>query len=253
MTTISVIVTTTGRPTLAAALDSIERQISPADEVVVVYDTQEAPPPPSSNVRCVWTGGRENPCTARNIGAKAATSEYISFLDDDDTWLETHLDCVRRGIESSGASVVCTSFWDLDATGMHAGLIAPERLEFERFLCRNPGLRGSNLTIAAAAFHRVGGFDSKFPAMNDLDLGIRLADSDEKYLGIPTRTVIFRTHDGPRLSTPGSAANRNGLLAFWQRYAKRMHPDERKAYSEWAARFWGFTDFEEVAAEGAGS
>lgn len=245
--TISVIVTTTGRTTLRESLESVARQTSSPDEVVLVYDTPEKPQHFPPDVRCFWTGGSGNPCDARNHGARMATSKYVAFLDDDDYWLENHLACVKQGIETSGASVICTSFWNLDNSGMEPGLTAPTELEFRQFLCRNPGLRGSNLTVESSIFHRVGGFDPAFLAMNDLDLGIRLADSQPKYLGIAERTVVFRCHDGPRLSTRGSVANQHGLLAFWRRYAARMSMEEQEAFAEWAVRYWQFADFAALA------
>jgi len=250
VSTLSAIITTTGRSTLHEALDSVRGQTSPADEIIVVHDTPEPPALQEAGVRSIWTQGASNACIARNRGVEAATSDFVAFLDDDDYWLESHVACARRAIKESGAAVLCASFWKRIGDNVQPEKTAPTSIDFNAFFCRNPGLRGSNLIIEAATYLRVGGFDPSFPSQNDLDLGIRLADHNVAYHGITERTVVFRQHEGPRLSTRGSTANRNGVLAFWRRYSERMNHAEKEAYAAWVAGFWGFVDFPELAEKG---
>ncbi|MGH7411297.1 MAG: glycosyltransferase family 2 protein, partial [Candidatus Methylomirabilis sp.] len=123
----------------------------PPDQVIVVYDDDSSPelPPLGRKIgaKVLATPGRAGASAARNLGARAATSEWLAFLDDDDWWLPEYLKAARRLAESVDADVVCTSF--LVAQGM---LLEPEKsapidLQSADFFSHNPGLRASNLLI----------------------------------------------------------------------------------------------------------
>jgi len=81
MSTISFIIPTVGRPSLAAALASIERWAG--DEVTVVQHT-----PPSGR----W-GNPE-----RQQGTAHATGEYLAYLDDDDVYVPGHRELMQQAI-----------------------------------------------------------------------------------------------------------------------------------------------------------
>lgn len=89
---ISVIVPTIGRATLAATLDSIQKQMFAEDEVVVVGDTLsywEDPKISLSNRRLTFAevegGDRGN--AARIRGMELATGTHLAFMDDDDAYI----------------------------------------------------------------------------------------------------------------------------------------------------------------------
>lgn len=96
--TISVVIPTMGRPALAAALDSVERQYLKPDEIVLVNDSPEQHSLErylahlSIPVQELFTGGRTGEPAARNVGFRAVSGRYVALLDDDDVWLPHHLD-----------------------------------------------------------------------------------------------------------------------------------------------------------------
>jgi hypothetical protein len=98
--TVSVLVATSGRPTLEAALESITCQTRPGDQVLVIgatldistraakygCDFMQAPP------------GKDWGASERQFAAPYATGEYLTFLDDDDVWLPGARDAMESAM-----------------------------------------------------------------------------------------------------------------------------------------------------------
>ncbi|MEN8139834.1 MAG: glycosyltransferase [Thermodesulfobacteriota bacterium] len=93
MPLISVIIPTWNRVDfLATAIDSVLSQNFQDFELIVVDDgsTDATPELLASHGRRLTTlatgGNQQGPAAARNLGIKAATGEFIAFLDSDDWW-----------------------------------------------------------------------------------------------------------------------------------------------------------------------
>lgn len=88
---VTVVIPTRHRPgLLARALTSVYQQETPAAQVVVVIDGPDDETartlqshPDVTVVQRATSGG---PAAARNDGVRAATSQFVAFLDDDDVW-----------------------------------------------------------------------------------------------------------------------------------------------------------------------
>jgi hypothetical protein len=103
---LTVIVASTGRPTLAAALHSATSQMLPGDELILVYDD---------------TGDAGD--TPRNRVMDGAHGTHICFLDDDDEYRPGALEAIRRfarehpgriGIFRINFGLWGTPWWDHD-------------------------------------------------------------------------------------------------------------------------------------------
>lgn len=102
--TLSIVVPTIGRPSLAYTIQSVDYQLGPFDEVIVVSD---GPLPEvrrlveSAGRRYFYfeTAGRmyDYGGTPRNIGISRSRGQYLAFMDDDDTYLPGGLDAIRQG------------------------------------------------------------------------------------------------------------------------------------------------------------
>src|ERR1700722_10398671 len=93
---VSVVITTAGRPSVrAAALSALDQTCAPL-EVIVVVDTVEGHVPSvlcdiASSIRVFFTGGI-GANGARMRGVMESRGRVIAFLDDDDVWLPEKLE-----------------------------------------------------------------------------------------------------------------------------------------------------------------
>jgi HAD superfamily hydrolase (TIGR01662 family) len=174
----SVVVPTIGRPSLDALLDALAAGSGPRpDELIVVDDRPSGPRlspdrPGLPPVRVLRTGGG-GPARARNLGWRAADSEWIAFLDDDvvpdPDWFE------RLAQDLAGLPA--------DVAGSQGRVRVPlpedrAPTDWER---GTAGLATSSWITADLAYRRcalaaVGGFDERFPRAfrEDSDLALRV-------------------------------------------------------------------------------
>ncbi len=106
---VSVLVRSTGRDTLAAALASVAAQTWPAIEVVVVNARGPGHPPvdPQGLARLRVVGG-EGPlhrCEAANLALDSAAGELLVFLDDDDWFDPGHVAGLVAALRASPDAV----------------------------------------------------------------------------------------------------------------------------------------------------
>ncbi|WP_415976053.1 glycosyltransferase family 2 protein [Rhodococcus sp. 077-4] len=84
---ISVVIPTIGRASLAGAVHSALTQSIGVLEIVVVADTTEPLDlPEDARIRVVRTGPGSGGANARQLGITQATGDVIALLDDDDLW-----------------------------------------------------------------------------------------------------------------------------------------------------------------------
>lgn len=112
---VSVVVRSMGRPTLARALDSLARQDYPRIDVVVVNARGDGhlPPPLHAGphaVRFVPGSVRRTRPQAANAGQDAAAGDWITFLDDDDLVLPTHISGLVAATARAGGRRFVHSF-----------------------------------------------------------------------------------------------------------------------------------------------
>lgn len=211
---------------LQRAVESVRQQSWVPHELVVVNDGTSPVVVPGARVVDVGPGA--GACLARNVGARVARGDWLAFLDDDDAW---HPEYLAEAASLAGeVDLVLTAFTKVRASGEEVPeKVPPDRLEVSALLVRNPGIRGSNILVRREVFLGVGGFDESLAAVQDLDLGIRLADAGVRH-GVNIRPrVAFHVHKGPRISTPG-AANAWGNRGFLARHGRRMTADQVLAF-----------------------
>jgi glycosyltransferase involved in cell wall biosynthesis len=99
--TVSVVIPTIGRPSLARAVESALNQTLPVAEVIVVADTdQHIALPPDDRVRLLRNRGGGGAARCRQVGIDAAQGTVTALLDDDDEWHTTKL---AKQLEAVGA------------------------------------------------------------------------------------------------------------------------------------------------------
>ena len=126
----AVIPTRLSRPTtLRRALASARAQQGVEIEIIVVVNNVEPdaslPDDLGSDVRLITLPGRSSVGEARNVGAAAASNEWVGFLDDDDEWLP---DKIARQLDvaaHAGRSVIVATRYNLLVDGLLVGVRPP--------------------------------------------------------------------------------------------------------------------------------
>src|SRR4051794_29851715 len=195
----SVVVPTIGRPSLDVLLDALAAAAGPRPaELILVDDRPGGSPlrpdrPGLPPVRVLRTGGG-GPARARNLGWRAARTEWIAFLDDDvlpdPDWYE--------GLERDIADLAP----DVAGSQGRVRVPLPEGRRATDWERGTAGLATSSWITADLAYRRsalaaVGGFDERFPRAfrEDSDLALRVMDTGsrlvrgERWITHPVRPV----------------------------------------------------------------
>ncbi|MBC7769863.1 MAG: glycosyltransferase family 2 protein [Phycisphaerales bacterium] len=201
--TISVIVPTRDRPEhLRQALASIRALEGPDLEFEIILGDNGSSPvtqiiADEFDARRVDARGGEGASFARNAALKAATGDYVAFLDDDDCWVATHLrehlDVLetRADLDAVIGQVISADY-KLRPIGKAWPAEPPE--EGEELLRHM--LSGYFPQIGAVVARRsvresIGSFDERLTGGEDLDWLLRLARQD-KIAVIAVESVVFR-------------------------------------------------------------
>lgn len=248
-------IATVGRPQVERALCSVRAQSQPPERVLVVVDgrphrknyvdrlVKKSPLRVDvyRNDRTRGASGAWNTALDQLARAEDRAAVVVSFLDDDDWWEPDHLACVN-GAVTSGAEVVATTIVRHDAASPEGGIIEPPAvLVHADFLRGNPGIQGSNLSARLSTLLHAGLFDEALRSCTDRDLCIRLADLGARYEAVRGGRVHHEARRRGRLSTPGSAAKRQGLDTFYAKHAWRMTSADESAFLERGRTFFAWT------------
>lgn len=182
---------------LIEAMRSVYAQDFTDYELIVVDDGS---PIPLGATRTFndWQLIRSNqtygPGRARNIGASAATGEYLLFLDADDTLKPQALSRLWDARCKTGVI-----YGDVEYTGSEHGIhVMPEWSLHDLLLLTSP------LPITALhskdAWQAVSGFDESLAGLEDVDYWIRLADRGFCGQRISATIFSYRRHVNSRQS-----------------------------------------------------
>lgn len=168
---VDVVIPTLGRPSLAGLLAGLGRV---AGRVLVVDDRPAAGTPLDVPARIeVLRGRAAGPAAARNVGWRAASTQWIAFLDDDVLPPADWYDALLADLAGCGE----------DVAGSQGRVLVPlpadrRPTDWERNVA---GLARARWATADLAYRRavlaeVGGFDERFPRAyrEDADLGLRV-------------------------------------------------------------------------------
>ena len=214
-----VVIPTSGRPSLRETLHGLARGDGPLPWRVIVVDdrrrrsrplTHAASPKALAGLVEVVEGRGRGPAAARNTGWRAATADWVAFLDDDvmpgPGWREKLHDDLHRGsrVGASQGRVRVPLPTDRAPT------------DWERNVA---GLEHARWATADMAYRRdvlqaVGGFDERFPRAyrEDADLGLRVTAAGWEIVG-GDREVLHPVRRAPaRVSLDKQSGNADDVL-----------------------------------------
>ncbi len=141
---------------------------------------------------------------ARNYGAGVSKGAFIAFLDDDDEWSPEKIELQMQKMTDDNIGIVYCNTW-INSEKSHS--IKPRFKNAKPEGNIYPVLFGKNVVgstsfplIRKKAFDEVGGFNETMPALQDMELWLRIAQSyTVKYIHKPLGTYYF--YIGDRISS----------------------------------------------------
>lgn len=219
------------RQGIASALQQSHREI----ELIVVDDgsTDETPEILRSisdpRVR-VLTQQNAGVCAARNNGLRAATGDYIAFLDSDDTWHPTCLEMLVSVLKRrSEVALVYCGWQNVGLPGPRGQPFVPP--DYERPNKIAALFEGCRWPIHAAlvrreTVERAGYFDERYPTSEDFLFWLKIACKNRIYR-LPEVLAFYHHHDRPRATDDALRMARNHWLV--QREFLKANPDIGRA------------------------
>lgn len=230
---IDCVIPTHGRPHyLREALASVLAQTLVPVSVTVVSDdgdeesrrVVEAATPADRRTRVRFVhreSGAPGASASRNRGAEVGGASLLAFLDDDDVWEPSYLQCAHEVLVRDRVDVVVTGLRKFSAGGPGAAKVPVAGLDPRGAYRRHPGATGSNIVLTRAAFDAVGGFDPGLPVQNDRDLFLRLLLQGCSYAVQPEVLVGVRQHGEGRL-TDGGTRRADGIMLLDAKHGPRF-------------------------------
>jgi histidinol-phosphate phosphatase family protein len=211
MTGYTIVIPTTGRENLYALLDDLRRgEDAQSQEIIVVDDRRDGTDLALDGVRVLRSGGR-GPAAARNTGWRAATTEWIAFLDDD----------VRVSAHWHTELVADLEHQPTEVGASQAQIVVPlpahrKPTDDER---RTAALANAQWITADMAYRReallaVGGFDERFPRAyrEDADLALRISAAGYRIVRGQRATTHPARRAGPLASLRAQRGNADNAL-----------------------------------------
>jgi glycosyltransferase involved in cell wall biosynthesis len=236
-TTISVVIPARNRAAvIGRAIACANRQTFLPIEIIVVDDgsdddgatiaAAQAAQSDAVPIRIIPLDARAGAPNARNIGAAAATGEWIALLDSDDGWDETKLASLIPLIQDDVVAVFSDTVF-LDGKGGGTRKFGREADAPEGLLYENTLGGCSAAMIRRRTFLDIGGFDITLPSCQDWDMWLKLQQAGRIALCHEPLTQYY-FDAGDRISrNPQSVVKGHELL--YRRILSDYAPAERVA------------------------
>lgn len=173
-------------------------------------------------IRYIRLDHNRGAAAARNVGIRHATGRFIAFQDSDDEWLPAKLERHMRAFEACGSDVGVV-YSDMQrilrdgTTAYHRspkvvpGVLIDPTTRFYQ-VCK---LGIQSTVIRRECFARLGGFNEEFPALEDLELFIRLS-KHYRFHHLEAPLVRYYETDGLSKNIPAKLVARTLLLRLYQ-------------------------------------
>jgi glycosyltransferase involved in cell wall biosynthesis len=140
--------------------------------------------------------------SARNLGASRAKTEFLAFIDQDDTWPPDHIEVLLESFDRRpDLGWVYSDFCQIDSDGqmLRRGFLggtgyAPPASSMFAMLAQDLMMLPSATLIRTRAFSEAGGFDTTFRGYEDDDLFLRIFYAGWSFRFEPRPVTNYRIH-----------------------------------------------------------
>jgi glycosyltransferase involved in cell wall biosynthesis len=245
----TVIIPTFNRPAmLRQAVDSVLGQTFTDFELIVVDDDSRGSAwaaledVQDHRLSYVLNDRGRGGAGTRNAGIFRASGEWVAFLDDDDVWLPEKLAAQHREIVGSGDELAlvytCYAVYDFDKEKVVSVRRGRKQGSIGRDLLYTNHVGGLfSVVIRTDVLHEVGGLDERFPALQDADLYVRVAERGK--VSYVDETLVWVRKDHSDRITRNARSKLQGSVLFWNKYRSRISQDPRLMHRA-AARVFTF-------------
>lgn len=167
---------------LSEALTSVLHQTVVPDQVIIELDHV----------------GR-GPAVTRNQAWRRAETDWVAFLDDDDLFLNWHVEALLEGASTTGADLVYSQYQiqgddEVDPFVTWHGRVFDE--ELRQVLLWERNFIPVTVLVRRELLQAVDGFPEDVRMNEDWALWRRLLAHDVKFTHVPRRTWVWRWHAG---------------------------------------------------------
>lgn len=208
---LSIIIPTYNRPhLLERSVKSALAQTLDDFEVIVIDDASPEPVklPEHPKLRIIRQPENKGVVAARNLGARVAQGQWLTYLDDDDELLphmaETSLDAIAKTTLPKPVAVlsgmeVVEENGKVIQTRLPPTLVKGKHFFLEEIDSKQSFLSKQTLVVEREVLHKIGGYDEAFSSREHTEMFLRL-NPVCSILGLPIVTYRQLRHSGARLS-----------------------------------------------------
>ena len=225
------------------AVESVLGQTVPPDEIIVVDDgstddTPEALLKFKDSIR-VLKQKNSGVSSARNAGIRAASGEWLAFLDSDDLWLPDKLKAQARALADSSRQdyrvIYTDEKWVKDGRHKNQG---KRHQKYSGRIYENClplcVISPSSVMMHRSVFDTVGYFDENLPACEDYDMWLRVC-ARYPVLCLDEKLIVKQAGDWDQLSTQHSL-DKYRIIALRKILDEGILSDEQKEITTSALR-----------------
>ena len=250
-----IVITYNSSPYVLETLESAYRQTYPDLELIVSDDCssdntfalcQEWVSAHASRFRralCTQTPRNLGICGNNNHALTHATGEWVKYIAGDDFLRHNCIERMVANLKEGTALYFCNSDSYDNSTHKviyHLRFILPDgsaRRQMRMMLKTEYDLGGPSLFVRRQALLEVGGFDTRFPMMEDFPIAMRFLAHGKNIHVVPESLVVWRMH-GDNVSFTGRCSDSRNE-AKWH-YAKTYclrHGLPLHLYSYWVSHW----------------
>ena len=226
----SVLIRTHNRPfDLSLALDSVCNQKFLPKEIFVLDDLNQTSvknlinqfkSKKKMNIDYINSQNQFNSLKNLNLIAEKSSSEYLAFLDDDDTWDPFYLSQNYKFLKSENIDILYTNFFRVYENEKFEFRI--KKLKFKENILSNNGFIISNLIVRKKSFFELNGFDFSLTSSADKDFYLSALINKKNYnIKIQEEFLvnykIFKKHNEWKWSDDNSKIF-GAKLSFYKKY-----------------------------------